>query len=119
MIDKWDGLMLEEQETLSESTYYVLMALYTGVKSKIEILRDIYNSSHGGVSVWPGTLNTLLDRFEEDGLVCEVPQGERRSAYALTEDGCLTYELELLRMRACLDDALDTRAAAWECAAAV
>ncbi len=90
-----------------QSAFYVLMALSTGGKSKVELLDYIFNRSHGRISIWPGTLNTLLDGFEANGIVSEQETGACGSVYVLTEYGRLTYEAELLSLHTCLDDALD------------
>lgn len=102
---------------LAEPTFYIMMALFSGGKSRVEILDYIYNCSYGRVSIWPGMLNTILDWLLESKLVSESATEWHGYVYELTEHGYLAYEMEQQRMRACLDDALSALNAAMESAA--
>ena len=53
----------------------------------------------------PGTLYTILSKFQEVGYLREVAQEGRKRTYALTEAGRRAYEQELERLRQCLRDA--------------
>lgn len=101
---------------MGEPTFYIMMALFTGGKTKLEIMDYVFNCSQGRVSVWPGTLDGLLEWLESSGLVREAA-GAHGRAYALTERGYISYEAEQQRMRACLADASQTLEYALECAA--
>ncbi len=109
--------MEEEWSVLSEPMFYIMMALFSGGKSRVEILDYAYNCSCGRVSIWPGMLNTILDRLLENNLVNETATEWRGYVYTLTEQGYRAYETEQQRMRACLDDALDSLTAAMRSAA--
>ena len=94
-----------ERSGLSEPMFYILMAFLYGDKCGIEVLDFIYNCSGGRVTVWPGTLYTVLGKFEAQGMIRESAVEGRKRTYTITERGRLVYEGEVLRLRACLDDA--------------
>lgn len=100
-----------ERSGLSEPMFYILMAFMTGEKCGIEVLDYIYSHSDGRVTVWPGTLYTILGKFEGQGLIRVTAVQGRKRTYAITDKGRMVYEDELLRLRACLDDARHTREA--------
>ncbi len=97
-----------ERNGLTEPMFYILMALLGGDKCGLEVLDFIYNCSEGRVTVWPGTLYTVLGKFERQGLIrgTEEDRGEGcKRVYAITERGRLLYEGELLRLHDCMADA--------------
>ena len=57
------------------------------------------------VRLGPGTLYTILAKFEEEGLIRETAVEGRRRTYALTEAGLARYQEEIARLRSCLADA--------------
>jgi DNA-binding PadR family transcriptional regulator len=71
---------------LTESTYYILLALVEplhgyGVMQKTETL------SNGTVSIGPGTLYGAFTTLEKEKLIMLVKEEERRKSYILTEKG--------------------------------
>ena len=52
----------------------------------------------------PGTLYTLLAKFQEEGLLRETQVEGRKRTYHLTEKGRHAYQEELERLRRCLSD---------------
>lgn len=92
-------------ELLTESMFYVLMALTGGEKCGTEISAYIEEKAAGAVPMGPGTLYTILGRFLEGGLIQETYTAGRRKGYALTEQGRAAYGRELARLRRCVHDA--------------
>jgi DNA-binding PadR family transcriptional regulator len=71
---------------LSESTYYILLALVEpmhgyGVMQKVEIL------SEGTIKIGPGTLYGAFQALEKEALIVKVGEEERRKIYVLTTKG--------------------------------
>jgi DNA-binding PadR family transcriptional regulator len=71
---------------LTESTYYILLALVEplhgyGVMQKTETL------SNGTVSIGPGTLYGAFTTLEKEKLIMLVKEEGRRKSYILTEKG--------------------------------
>ena len=92
-------------EVLTESMFYILMALCHGEMCGTDIAAFIDRKTGGAVPMGPGTLYTLLGRFQEAGLIEETDTFGRRRDYRLTERGRQAYEQELERLRRCVRDA--------------
>lgn len=92
-------------EVLTESMFYLLMALSREERCGTEIAAFIDRKTGGRVAMGPGTLYALLGRFLEEGLIAEVEAPGRRRAYRLTEQGRRLYGQELDRLRSCVADA--------------
>lgn len=91
-------------ELLTESMFYVLMALTGGGKCGTEISAFIERKTRGAVPMGPGTLYTILGRFLEEGFIEETYTAGRRRGYAITELGRAAYDRELARLRRCVAD---------------
>lgn len=92
-------------ETLTESMFYVLMALTKEPKCGIEIAATVDDLTDNRVNIGPATLYTVLARFEKEGYIAEIAVSGRKRTYQITEIGLKAYEEELQRLRACLVDA--------------
>ena len=92
-------------ETLTESMFYVLMALLRQPRCGTEMADFVSAVTQGRVRLGPGTLYTILAKFEEEGLIRETAVEGRRRTYALTEAGLARYQEEIARLRSCLADA--------------
>lgn len=82
---------------LTESTYYILVALATplhgyGVMQKVETL------SQGMVAVGPGTLYGAFQALEKEGLIVKAGEEERRKIFALTHKGRAVLEEQIRRL---------------------
>ena len=86
-------------ETLTESMFYVLMALLRQARCGTEIADFV------------AALYTILAKFEEVGLIRETAVEGRKRTYVLTDEGRARYEEELVRLRSCLADAEEERRA--------
>ena len=65
----------------------------------------MHGRTGGRVSLGPGTLYTILSKFEEEGLICETQVEGRKRTYRITDLGRAMYRAELARLRACIHDA--------------
>ena len=92
-------------ETLTESMFYVLMALLRQPRCGTEMAEYVSAVTQGRVRLGPGTLYTILAKFQEEGLIRETAVEGRRRTYALTEAGLARYQEEIARLRSCLADA--------------
>ena len=91
-------------EILTESMFYVLMALRHQERCGVEIAAFVEEKTGGTVSMGPGTLYTILGRFQEVGFIREGQYRNRRRTYRLTEEGLARYRRELERLRRCVAD---------------
>lgn len=96
---------MKERGTLTESMFYVLMSFLRGQMCGIEITEFVERKTNGRVRLGPGTLYTLLGKFQEEGLIQETEVDGRKRTYRLTGKGRAVFQEELDRLRACLNDA--------------
>ena len=85
-------------ETLSEQMYYLLLALHEPGHG-YAIMERVRMLSRGRLELGPGTLYTLLGRFEREGLITLDRVEDTRKIYRLTAAGRETLEREYERLR--------------------
>ena len=95
----------KSMETLTDSMFYVLMALTKEPKCGIEIASTIDALTDNRVNIGPATLYTVLARFEKEGYIAEIAVSGRKRTYQITEIGLKAYFEEVERLKACLRDA--------------
>jgi DNA-binding PadR family transcriptional regulator len=76
----------EALKTLSESMYYVLLSL-TEERCGIEIMSKVFEISGGRVQIGPGTLYTMLSKFESNKMIRCVSAEPKRKNYIITPYG--------------------------------
>ena len=101
----------EPLKVLTESMFYVLLSLLRQERCGTEIVQYVDDATAGRVPLGPGTLYTILAKFEEVGLFRETAVEGRKRTYVLTDEGRARYEEELVRLRSCLADAEEERRA--------
>lgn len=84
-------------DTLTEQMYYLLLALHEPGHG-YAIMERVKELSQGRLQVGPGTLYTLLGRFEKEGLITLERVEETRKVYRLTDQGRETLEREYRRL---------------------
>ena len=92
-------------EVLTESMFYVLMALKSEPMCGIDIAQAIEAHTDGRLRLGPATLYTILGKFEKEGYIEEVQVEGRKRTYAITERGLDAYREELSRLHRCIADA--------------
>lgn len=93
----------EALKTLSESMYYVLLSL-TKERCGIEIMSDVSELSGGRVQVGPGTLYTMLSKFESNEMIRCVSEEPKRKNYIITPYGIKMLKEEYERIARLADD---------------
>ena len=93
-----------EKGPLTEPMYYVLMAFLRREMCGTEITEFVEHRTAGRVKLGPGTLYTLLARFQEDRLIAETSVDGRKRTYQITEKGRAAFQEELDRLRASVND---------------
>ena len=91
---------MNENIVLTESTYYILLSLYTpqhgyGIMQKTELL------SGGRVRLAAGTLYGALNSLCDKGWIVPLPVVEesRKKEYKLTDKGLMVLKNELQRLK--------------------
>ena len=92
-------------EILTESMFYVLMALCKGPMCGTDIAAWITERTKNRVQIGPATLYTILGKFEKEGYILETDVSGRKRTYQITGKGIDAYRTELLRLRQCVADA--------------
>ena len=92
-------------ESLTETMFYVLMAFRRRALCRTEAAAFVAQKTKGRVNMGPGTLYTILGKFQEEGFLTEIAVEGRKRTYQLTEAGEQRYQEEVTRLRACVADA--------------
>ena len=95
----------KSMDSLTESMFYVLMALYRGPMCGIDAAAFIEERTGGRLRIGPATLYTVLGKFEKEKYIREIQVDGRKRTYQITEKGRHAYEEELNRLRQCVLDA--------------
>ena len=91
-------------ESLTETMFYVLMALYRSEKCGIDIAAWIEEKTTGRLKLGPATLYTILSKFEKERYIRETKVEGRKRTYAITDYGRQAYRDEMDRLQQCLND---------------
>ena len=92
-------------DILTESMFYVLMALMTGAMCGTQIADFVDHRTQGRLLIGPATLYTVLGKFEKEGYIQETFVRGRMRTYKITEKGVRAYREELNRLKQCVLDA--------------
>ena len=95
----------KDRGPLTEPMFYVLMSFLKRDMCGTEITEFVVRKPRDRVRLGPGTLYTLLGKFQEEGLIQETEVDGRKRTYRLTGKGRAVFQEELDRLRACLNDA--------------
>lgn len=92
-------------ESLTESMFYVLMALCRGPMCGIDVAAFVRQKTGGEVSLGPATLYTILGKFERERMIEQIAVDGRKRTYRITAKGRQAYCAEAARLRRCVADA--------------
>ena len=94
----------EPLKVLTESMFYVLLSLLRQGRCGTEIVQFVDDTTTGRVPLGPGTLYTILAKFQEEGLIRETAVEGRKRTYAITDRGRALFRQELSRLKLCVAD---------------
>lgn len=94
----------KERGALTEPMFYILMSFLRQDMCGTEITEFVERKTQGRVRLGPGTLYTLLAKFQDEGLIRETEVEGRKRTYRLTKKGRDAYYEELDRLRICVAD---------------
>ena len=95
----------KSMDTLTESMFYVLMALMTSPMCGIDIADFIEKRTKSRLQMGPATLYTILGKFEKEKYIRETAVEGRKRTYEITGKGFEAYREELKRLKQCVLDA--------------
>jgi DNA-binding PadR family transcriptional regulator len=82
---------------LSETTYYILLALAEPLHG-YGVMQKVVGLSEGTVALGPGTLYGAFTMLEKEGLIVKVSEEERRKSYTLTPKGKKVLEQQIAHL---------------------
>lgn len=91
-------------KSLTESMFYVLLALWRQERCGTEIAAWVRELTEDRVTLGPGTLYAILGKFQEEKLIRETWSQGRMRVYRITDAGRELFRRELENMRRCVDD---------------
>ena len=91
-------------QTLTEPMFYILLCLQNEVCG-IDIMAMVSVISNGRVSIGPGTLYAMLQKFEDNEIIEKTREENRKKWYLITDAGKQMLEDELKRLESMLKDA--------------
>ena len=94
-------------QTLTEPMFYILLCLQNEVCG-IDIMAMVSVISNGRVSIGPGTLYAMLQKFEDNEIIEKTREENRKKWYLITDVGKQMIEDELKRLESMLSDAKST-----------
>lgn len=94
-------------ESLTESMFYVLMALQSSPRCGTDIALWVKQRSQGRIDLGPATLYTILAKFEKEEYIQEIKVEGRKRTYKITAKGTKAYTEEIERLTQCLEDAAE------------
>ena len=91
-------------KSLTESMFYILLALWRQERCGTEIAAYVRELTAGRVALGPGTLYAILGKFQEEALIKETWSQGRMRVYRITGAGRELFRREMENMRRCVDD---------------
>ena len=88
---------------MSETRFYVLLSLLKKERCGSEMVKHIETLTQGRIKIGPGTLYTILFRFEEENIIKEIGSEGRKRTYQLTPKGYQIYLSEKARLYQMID----------------
>lgn len=95
-------------KALTQPMFYILLSLKEK-RHGYEIMQYIDWLTEGRVKVGPGTLYSLLSRFEEDSYIEMVSEDDNKKTYIIKKLGEEVLEEEIERLNIMLKDANSVR----------
>ena len=95
----------EQFQTLTEPMYYILLAL-TKECCGVDIMEKVSEISAGRVKVGPGTLYSMLSKFEEHEIIKRTAEEGRKKWYLITDEGLKMLMQEYERLQTMVGDGL-------------
>lgn len=93
----------KQLDTLTEPMYFALIALLQP-RCGIEITEFVISLTEGRVRLVPGTLYTMLSKFEIEKMIVETQVDGRKRTYQITEKGKGMLMEEYQRLKTMIEE---------------
>ena len=90
---------------MTESAYYILLSL-NQPRHGYGIMQHVEDITDGRIKIGPGTMYGTLSKLENEELIIQEQETERKKIYRLSETGKIVIELELARLKELLENGL-------------
>lgn len=87
----------EKFQTLTEQMFYILLCLQSECYG-MDIMEKVRTMTGERIVIGPGTLYTLLESFEQAGMIRETKVEGRRRSYLITDGGRQALAAEYRRL---------------------
>lgn len=95
----------KKTKALTQPMFYILLSLKEK-RHGYEIMQYIDWLTQGRVKVGPGTLYSLLSRFEDDGYIEMISDDDNKKTYLINSLGQEVLDKEIQRLELLLNDAI-------------
>lgn len=93
----------EQFQTLTEAMYYILLCLVEECCG-VDIMENVKEMTDNRICLGPGTVYTLLGKFESEGMIRETDAKGRKRWYRITDKGRSALVEEYSRLKQQLED---------------
>lgn len=90
-------------QTLTEQMYYILLSLLQE-RCGVDIMNSVQEISKGRIKIGPGTLYTLLNKFEKEKIIIETSVEGRKRSYIISDYGKEILQEEYKRLNTLVRD---------------
>ncbi|MDZ5254044.1 PadR family transcriptional regulator [Clostridium sp. LIBA-8841] len=90
-------------QTLTEQMYYILLSLLQE-RCGVDIMNSVQEISNGHIKLGPGTLYTLLSKFEKEKIIIETSIEGRKRSYIISDYGKEVLHAEYKRLNTLVKD---------------
>jgi DNA-binding PadR family transcriptional regulator len=90
---------------MTESAYYILLCL-NEPRHGYGIMQHVEDITGGRIKIGPGTMYGTLSKLENEGLMVQEEETDRKKIYRLSDKGRQVLKLELERLRELLSNGI-------------
>lgn len=98
-------LLRKKYLPMTESAYYILLSL-NEPRHGYGIMQHVEEITDGRIKIGPGTIYGTLSKLENEKLIIQDQEIDRKKIFRLSEDGKRVIELELIRLKELFDNGM-------------
>ncbi|WP_312649686.1 PadR family transcriptional regulator [Proteiniclasticum sp.] len=98
-------LLRKKYLPMTESAYYILLSL-NEPRHGYGIMQHVEEITNGRIKIGPGTIYGTLSKLENEKLIIQDQEIDRKKIFRLSEVGKKVIELELIRLKELFDNGM-------------
>ncbi len=98
-------LLRKKYLPMTESAYYILLSL-NEPRHGYGIMQHVEEITNGRIKIGPGTIYGTLSKLENEKLIVQDQEIDRKKIFRLSEDGRRVIELEMKRLKELFDNGM-------------